>query len=162
MSTVRCTRRHCGALCGARTDGMGRVVFVCRPCERNRAGFCRDCPAKRSSSWSMRCKACAKRRALELSRTRDRERYPRRRRKVLKALQQKYRIPEVREYRRQYMVNYRAAHPRDGLDRAYNRAYMAARRADPEYRDKQNARRREIRAARRAQGVPADVVRRVA
>lgn len=158
MTSVRCPRHYCGALLDASTDGMGRVVMRCLACARNRRGFCRDCPARLPSPRHMRCAACNRERILERDRLKDRERYAKWRRSIIARLRERRRDPEVREYRRQYMANYRAAHPRDGFDRAYQRVYMAARRADPEYRARQNARRRELKALRKAKNVAQRIV----
>lgn len=150
MSAIRCPRRNCGYLMSSTTDGMGRVAFVCEACARNRRGLCRDCPRALGYPNRLRCPTCAVKRHLAAARKRDRERYPKRRRQVLAHHRRRNEIPAIREHRRRYMDDYRAAHPRDGLDRAYMRAYMASRRADPTYRARENARKRACRAQRRA------------
>ena len=148
---IRCPRKFCGLLMEPQTDGMGRVLFVCRGCARNKQGRCRDCPRRLSDPRALRCTICARERYLELARQRDRARYATRRDQVLAAHKARQAIPEIREHRRRYMMAYRASHPRDGLDRAYMRAYQQKRRADPAYRARENAQKRAARARKREQ-----------
>lgn len=128
---------------------MGRVAFLCDPCQRNKSGLCRDCPSKLAEPNAMRCKSCAHHRRLEGQRVRDRLRYAARRKEVLAHHKKRNDDPAWREWRRNYMRAYRVANPRNDFDRAYMRVYMAKRRSDPAYREKYNARRRLRRANRR-------------
>ncbi len=143
---VRCSAANCGGLVEAFVVEFGRVAYSCRRCERKRKGLCRDCPSPTPSTHHWRCARCAKRRKMELDRVQDRARYSKRRASVLASHKRRAAVPEIREYRRQYMRNFRKTHPRDDQDRAYGRAYMAACRANPAYRAKENRRKRRLRA----------------
>jgi hypothetical protein len=144
-----CPHKRCGAVMEAIIERGGTVRFVCPPCERNRRGLCRDCPAKLPGSRFLRCRACGRARTLAADRARDRMRYPTRRKETLARHRERQRDPAWRAHRAAYMRAYRSRAPRDGFDRAYQRVYMATRRADPRYLARQNARRRELRAMKR-------------
>lgn len=81
-------RGVCGAPLDAVTDTLGRVVIVCANCERRKAGYCRDCPARVEGmvGRAIRCKECKRKRFegqqlryrrqnVDKSRARDRRRY---------------------------------------------------------------------------------------
>lgn len=145
MTAIRCPRGFCGHAMETTTDGMGRVVFSCPACARNKRGLCRECPKSLTDPRQLRCPTCSRKRHLAQCRVRDRERYAARRNDVLRHHRERNARPEIREWRRRYMAAYRQAHPRDANDRAYGRAWNAARRADPAYRARENARKRKQR-----------------
>jgi hypothetical protein len=62
-----CPRRGCRSVLVIETNGKGQLVVSCPPCERNRVGLCRDCPAplakpdgrRLHEGWTLRCRRCA-------------------------------------------------------------------------------------------------------
>ena len=56
--SLPCPRTYCGGTIDAVSDGNVSVGFVCRGCERNKNGMCRDCPAPVSGN-RMRCERCS-------------------------------------------------------------------------------------------------------
>lgn len=148
-----CRRRGCGTRKVERMDALGRLVFGCAACERNKKGFCRDCPAPLEKSRGMRCGRCA----LDRKRKLDREAKARvyateeGRNRCLKLKRKQYSRPDTRARRLAYERNYRLTHPRprDEFDRAYHREWHRRNRQNPEYRAQQNARRRELARQRR-------------
>jgi hypothetical protein len=61
---TRCQRRHCRSVCGGRlypiVDSVtARVSMECPLCDRQAAGFCRDCPRKLRARQALRCPDCA-------------------------------------------------------------------------------------------------------
>jgi hypothetical protein len=170
-----CPRRGCGTVLDFVTDGVGRVVALCMPCERNRAGWCRDCPIGRlHDPRALRCPPCAqthRRRQKKAQHVRDWA-HPETRARRLAYFAIRRQEPAVKEYQQRYKREH--AVPRDDFDRRYHRewarrwrsskkgkkalrdrwkAICAKRKADPafdlEYR-RTLKEQREARANRRA------------
>lgn len=55
---LRCTRYRCDERMVRVDDPIGRITFVCRACERNKAGLCRDCPKRLAAKRAQRCAEC--------------------------------------------------------------------------------------------------------
>lgn len=125
---MRCHRINCRAVLRDETDAIGRLTLVCEPCERNRAGLCRDCPAPLEKPKALRCPTCAYRRNLERVRTQSAHYYREHRTRVL-ARQRSYQArPEVAEKLRGYKRDW-AARNRDDAHRLVQREYQRQRRA---------------------------------
>ena len=103
------------------------TIFVCRACDRNAQGLCRDCPAElnRDARGSpMRCTPCAKRQKARRTRQWERD-HP----DAIRAQVRVYvRRPEVKERRRKQLAEFFARHPK--VRRAYlHRRKMREERA---------------------------------
>lgn len=152
--TARCTRRYCGEPLTERHDRVfGRVALVCVPCERKKAGLCRDCPAPVNGS-ALRCKPCSKRQTRKRDRDAKRTAYrdPVEREKKLAARRRQMSTPERRAAHAAWQRDYRAKQPKQpqtDLDRFYRRTWQQTKYAnDPVYREKMKRKARE--RARRA------------
>lgn len=148
--SVRCPRGGCGEMAEATTNGAGRLVFVCRPCERNRLGICRDCPNPIRGRRSFRCASCrlTRRRLVDRRKKRQARRDPEENARIC-AKQRRYRAqPHVRAAVRLTCKRSAAKHPRirDGFDRIYQREWFRQRMSDPTYRARRNA---QLRARRK-------------
>lgn len=144
-----CTRHACRTPLDISTDGDGRTIAVCKPCERNKAGLCRDCPAK--LVWhahagygnQMRCRQCQRRRDAERHR-RARAADPEHHRQIKRASDA--RLGEAGRQRRleaQRRRRREKPEPYTVLDRLYGKAaYHKRKAADPNFRAKMNAKRR--------------------
>lgn len=125
-TALPCPRRYCRARLEATTDGNGRVAFVCRPCERNARGLCRDCPAPTRAPRARHCERCTAKR----QRARWAKHYAENKRRVL--------VRQKRRLRRDPALRARAAASKaawyrankDEHYRAYKRAYMRQWRAE--------------------------------
>jgi hypothetical protein len=131
-----------------RFDAIGRLSFVCEPCERNLvAGLCRDCPATLDDPNAFRCNTCRVEHVRKLSRDRNARYYKieEKRRRMLRTKKESGARPAVRQRRKTYMDAYHKAHPtvRDAALRLYCRTWSKTAREDPEYLEAYNARRRD-------------------
>lgn len=158
---AKCRRRYCSAVMEPTTDGLGHVAFRCHLCARNRAGLCRDCPARLADPRAFRCETCRVRHALDRDRGNkaQRRRDPGLQAKIIRKRREYNHRPDIVARRKVTQAAYRAAHPRvtDEAERLYqhvwaqtnrrNDAYRrrrnkrdrARRRRDPEYRARMNA-----------------------
>ena len=133
---ARCPKKRCRSPLVLNVDGIGRVIYTCPPCDRNRAGFCRRCPNRlrvasgNPAKWCPDCKVIVVR---ERSAQRDRRPY-----RAMLAAQ-----PGYKEARAIAAREWRRLHPRDGYDRAYDTAKSAKRSADPVKRAHDSAARRK-------------------
>jgi hypothetical protein len=147
-----CPRKQCRSVLVIGTNGHGVTVASCPKCERNKAGFCRDCPARivqTGRSLKMLCAACRKRR--------DNDRHKRAYRadpdhfRRLKRESEQRKNPDQLAARREYNRRYNQAHfVSDEFYRRYKREYMRVYLSDPKKRAAMNARRRELAALRRS------------
>lgn len=113
-----CERRFCGEKLQVEVDALGKVAYVCAACERNRRGFCRDCPsslaARERPTHSLRCASCAaeherkararhatawNRRNRERHRSNDRHYYERHKPTILEARREAHREAKRRVLR---------------------------------------------------------------
>lgn len=133
---ARCPRRNCGTLLRHLTTGHGKVVSVCDPCERNRQGYCRDCPSRLDKPTVMRCARCRRARTLEQARVNAARRYEELRDLRLAQQREYANRPEVRERRRAYMAEYNATYFGDAAGRRAKQAGQRAWRQSPTGRAK--------------------------
>lgn len=147
-TAATCGRRGCGAVLEIITDGNGRVLISCPPCQRNRRDLlCRSCPAPIATRAKMYCDTCRAARRVEQNHVHDRRRYAESEERRAWFATWRAR-PEVKEKRRLAEAARRAAArvaaAPDNLDRLYWRERQRRLRADPKRRAKRNARTRAL------------------
>jgi hypothetical protein len=170
MRVARCRLSRCREVLTIDTDGNGRTITVCKSCERNKAGFCRECPRRmeKGPGWRnirFRCDRCTRRHEAELKHAayhRDPEHFRELRRRSnakpdvrarmlakhrewLKTHPQTPRTKAERRLHRLYHKAWRAKFFSDPANRERRRQEQKRRRQDPAYRARLNEKQRAYR-----------------
>lgn len=149
MSVPHCTRTGCASpLAEVHDKTLGRISWACLPCERNKRGLCRDCPAHLGTPRALRCETCRLvhlrwRWATQAKRWRRHNATvynASERRRHHRLMQDPVKAPIIRDRKRR---NARLRKPRTDADRKRRRERDRERRQDPRYVKKLRARRRK-------------------
>lgn len=142
---IRCQRQHCGARLRFSTNSFGGTIAVCDACERNRAGYCRDCARRLDRPRALRCDACVTARATAASVARMRANYADPVKRAAKLA--RGHTPDARARKRRQVARARAADPARAKRRRRSdyQAHREKRLADAKRR---HAAWREVRLAR--------------
>ena len=126
----RCARQYCGAVLDVTyAPGSGQAAVICRPCERNSSGLCRDCPARLERPNALRCRRCSSARTRKLVNQTSAAVYARDRLRILARQKRRNQRPEVRQRRQEYMRTYNAEYFAGETGRHIRREYMRNWRA---------------------------------
>ncbi len=135
MSRIHCKRNGCNAVLEPVTDSLGRVALVCRPCQRNKAGRCRDCStgsvtSTRPGFFPMRCDRCRDGHSKRLQRAaRSRSYYANRRTRLAQMKNRYHADAEARAAILERNRIYRQANPRTEVDKQLHRIYSQRAKA---------------------------------